>query len=75
MRLKSGKRIKSEPFAQEVQAQIQAAFGDFDPAIATLTHLLEIPNGMSRGELRIDPLWDPLRKDPRFQKLVEQPNQ
>jgi len=35
-----------------------------------LPHLLEVPNGETRGDLRINPLWDPLRKDPRFQKLV-----
>jgi hypothetical protein len=33
--------------------------------------LLEIPHFPSPGWLRIDPTWDPLRKHPRFQKLVE----
>jgi hypothetical protein len=29
-----------------------------------------VPNGETRGDLRINPLWDPLRNDPRFQKLI-----
>jgi len=33
--------------------------------------LLKIPYYLSPGWLRIDPAFDPLRKHPRFQKLVE----
>lgn len=63
----------SKAFTEQVLAEVQAMFGDFDPAIATLAHLLEAPNGSTRGQVRIDPFWDPLRKDPRFQKLIEEP--
>jgi hypothetical protein len=35
-----------------------------------LPHLLEIPNGETRASLRLHPMWDPLRKDPAFLKLV-----
>jgi TolB-like protein/Tfp pilus assembly protein PilF/class 3 adenylate cyclase len=59
----------SKPFAETSLAQVQAQTGDIDSAIAALQHLLEVPNGVTVGNLRIDPLWDPLRKDPRFQKL------
>jgi TolB-like protein/Tfp pilus assembly protein PilF/class 3 adenylate cyclase len=59
----------SKPFAEAALAQVQAQTGDIDSAIAALPHLLEVPNGITVGNLRIDPLWDPLRKDPRFQKL------
>jgi TolB-like protein/Tfp pilus assembly protein PilF/class 3 adenylate cyclase len=59
----------SKPFAETALAQVQAQTGDIDSAIAALPHLLEVPNGITIGNLRIDPLWDPLRKDPRFQKL------
>jgi TolB-like protein len=51
-------------------AQIQAHFGDKDSAIAALPRMLAIPDGVTVGLLRFDPAWDPLRKDPRFQKLI-----
>ncbi len=60
------------PFAEWTLAQIQARFGDFDSAIAALPGLLKVPNGIMPGKLRYDPLWDPLRADPRFQKLIAQ---
>jgi TolB-like protein/Tfp pilus assembly protein PilF/class 3 adenylate cyclase len=59
-----------KPFAETSLAIVQAQTGDIDSAIAALPHLLEVPNGETVGSLRINPLWDPLRKDPRFQKLV-----
>jgi len=65
----------SKPLAETSLASIQAQSGDIDSAIAALPHLLEVPGGLTVGNLRIDPLWDPLRKDARFQKLVaEQPH-
>jgi TolB-like protein/Tfp pilus assembly protein PilF len=54
-------------------AQIQAYLGDADAAIAALPHLLEMPAGLTPAELRLDPFWDPLRKDPRFVTLIAQP--
>jgi TolB-like protein/Tfp pilus assembly protein PilF/class 3 adenylate cyclase len=59
-----------KPFAEATLAIVQAQFGDIDSAIAALPHLLEVPNGETVGHLRVEPLWDPLRKDPRFQKIV-----
>ena len=59
----------AKPFAETALAQVQAQTGDIDSAIAALPHLLEVPNGITVGNLRIDPIWDPLRKDQRFQKL------
>ena len=35
-----------------------------------LKTLAKIPVGAEYGELRLDPFWDPIRKDPRFQKLA-----
>ena len=61
-----------KPFAETVLATVQAGQGDFDSAIAALPHLLEVPNGETIGDLRISPFWDPLRSDPRFQKLCQQ---
>ena len=64
----------NQPPAEAVLAQIQARFGDIDSAIAALPHLLEVPAGITVADLKFNPLWDPLRKDPRFQKLCESPN-
>jgi len=59
----------NQPQAEVQLAQIQARFGDVDSAMAALPHLLEVPAALTVANLKFDPLWDPLRKDPRFQKL------
>jgi TolB-like protein/Tfp pilus assembly protein PilF/class 3 adenylate cyclase len=58
-----------KPFAETSLAIVEAQFGDVDSAIAALPHLLEVPSGETCGDLQINPFWDPLRKDPRFQQL------
>jgi TolB-like protein/cytochrome c-type biogenesis protein CcmH/NrfG len=63
----------NKPAAEAALAQVQALFGDHDSAIAALPHLLEVPAGITRADLRFNPFWDPLRKDPRFQKLCQEP--
>ncbi len=60
----------NQPQAEVPLAQIQARFGDINSAIAALPRLLEVPAGLTIANLKFDPLWDPLRKDPRFQKLI-----
>src|SRR5205085_12210381 len=60
----------NKPAAKATLAQIQARFGDADSAIAALPHLLEVPAGITPADLRFNPFWDPLRKDPRFQKFI-----
>jgi len=57
-------------FAQIAQAQVQAQLGNTDAAIALLPHLLEIPAGLNPAQLALDPIWDPVRNDPRFQQLI-----
>jgi TolB-like protein/Flp pilus assembly protein TadD len=53
-------------------AQIYAETGEFDEAFHLLDHLLAIPtHGLTVPMLKLDPAWDPLRKDPRFQALTE----
>ena len=60
----------NKPWSETTLAQIQARFGDFDSAIAAIPHLLEVPAGLTIANLKLDPFWDPLRKDPRFAKLI-----
>jgi serine/threonine-protein kinase len=51
--------------------EIYAIVGEYDAAIDQLELLLSIPSPLSVQLLRVDPLWDPLRDHPRFQKLLE----
>ena len=51
-------------------AAICAQVGERDLAIEQLKTLAKIPAGAHYGELRLDPFWDPLRGDPRFEKIV-----
>ena len=44
--------------------------GERDLAIEQLETLAKIPAGVSYGDIRLDPFWDPLRGDPRFEKIV-----
>ena len=53
--------------------QIYVMLGDGDHAISILTHLLAVPSDIHKERLRVDPAWDPLRGDPRFQKLLDSP--
>jgi TolB-like protein/Tfp pilus assembly protein PilF len=52
-------------------AEIYASTGESDEAFRLLDHLLQVPNGLTIPTLKLDPAWDPLRKDPRFQALID----
>ena len=52
-------------------AEIYAWTGEFDEAFRLLDHLLAVPNGLTIQMLKLEPAWDPLRKDPRFQVLID----
>jgi tetratricopeptide (TPR) repeat protein len=68
------------PAREENLALIQMMFGENSRAISTLTRLLQTPYSselygpppITPALLRLDPLWDPLRADPAFQKLCEE---
>jgi len=56
-------------------AQIEAHTGQSDEAVRMLRQLLTIPAGeyVSIARLKIDPVWDPIRNDPGFTKLLSEP--
>jgi TolB-like protein/Flp pilus assembly protein TadD len=56
-------------------AQIEAHTGQSEEAVKLLRQLLTMPAGeyISVARLKIDPLWDPIRRDPGFQKLISEP--
>jgi TolB-like protein/Flp pilus assembly protein TadD len=51
-------------------AVIYAWTGEKDLALKTLATAAETPASVSFGELKLHPFWDPLRDDPRFDKIV-----
>jgi serine/threonine protein kinase/Tfp pilus assembly protein PilF len=67
------------PFPIEILARVAARVGEPDRAIAALQKLLSVPYAgvvanipLTSALLRLDPMFDPLRNDPRFRKLCEE---
>jgi len=68
------------PNGEENLALIQMMVGENSSAISHLTHLLQTPYSswlygppaITSALLKLDPIWDPLRTDPAFQKLCEE---
>jgi tetratricopeptide (TPR) repeat protein len=52
------------------RAKIAVQAGERDLAIQQLAISAQDPIGVSYGDLKLNPLWDPLRGDPRFEKIV-----
>ena len=69
------------PTPMDILARVAARMGEPDRAITALQKLLSIPyaDALSSGVpltpalLRLDPMFDPLRNDSRFQKLAGSP--
>src|SRR6266496_4280562 len=58
------------PAMIEYLAMIAAWVGDKDLACEQLASVIRRPSSLSYGQLKLLPFWDPLRGDPRFEKLV-----
>jgi serine/threonine-protein kinase len=76
--LPNAKEGVTEPSLEQNLALIQTIFGENSRAISILTHLLQTSYGswlydpvpITPSLLKLDPLWDPLRNDPHFQRLL-----
>jgi len=60
----------SGPAALQDVALAYTMLGDRTAALDVIERLLSIPSRFSPQLLRLDPLWDPLRGDPRFERLA-----
>jgi serine/threonine protein kinase/tetratricopeptide (TPR) repeat protein len=58
------------PAMHRYLAKIAAWVGDKDLACEQLAIATPVPSGVSYGQLKLMPWWDPLRGDPRFEKIV-----
>src|SRR5207249_3872333 len=72
--LPSSKNPEFGPDLEGEMALIYAQFGDADHAIPMLKRLLRTQHPsaafLTPATLRLDPIWDPIRNDPRFQELI-----
>jgi TolB-like protein/Tfp pilus assembly protein PilF len=58
------------PFMIAYSAMIAAWAGEKDLACEQLARAIRLPTSLSYGQLKMLPFWDPLRGDPRFEKIV-----
>ncbi len=52
-------------------AEIYMMCGEYEKAIDRIETVLSVPSWISVGVLRVDPIWDPIRSNPRFRRLLE----
>ncbi|HEX9422410.1 MAG TPA: hypothetical protein VF899_04155, partial [Pyrinomonadaceae bacterium] len=66
----SVKNSFTEPYAKICFAIICAWTGERELALGQLEALTKTPGSHTYGNFRLSPMWDPLRGDPRFEKIV-----
>ena len=59
------------PLCTQTLAEIYAMTGDYDNALAIVDGLLSRPAQLTVAQLKISPVWDPLRQDPRFIAMIK----
>jgi len=51
-------------------AVVYAWSNELDLAFEKLSSATKVPGGLYYGQLKRDPYWEPLRQDPRYEKLL-----
>ncbi|MGI8820355.1 MAG: tetratricopeptide repeat protein [Chthoniobacterales bacterium] len=75
LRKATGQDLWRAPESEEVIAVSYAILGDADAALPLLEHCLSAfyRRAITPSLLRLDPVWDRIRDDPRFRKLAQTP--
>ncbi len=58
------------PLVLAYAAVVAGWCGDMDLAMQRLALATELPTRLNYGHLKLNPLWDPMRSDPRFEKII-----
>src|SRR5204863_10069781 len=64
------KAESTEPYVKMSFAIISTWTGERELALGQFEALTKTPGSHTYGSLRLSPFWDPLRGDPRFEKIV-----
>jgi hypothetical protein len=63
-------RGRNELHRLEDLAQVYVLVGEKSAALSTLERLAQMPGGFAVPFLQLDPIWNPIRREPRFQSLI-----
>jgi tetratricopeptide (TPR) repeat protein len=58
------------PMCEMRLVQVLAMTGDRDSALEKLDKLVWLPFGLNQSDLKLNPMWDDLRNDPRFDRIL-----